>query len=344
YFTKDKGAHWERLIVRSRPDEGALEEAADPVEQDQETGKEVRYIITDNTCIYAAIGKVIYYSRLGERDWKALPGTGLGGYVNFILLSKKEDKLFAATTRGVYEYLGEPAGWERLSSGLPNVNANKLSFEAGGEETLWAATDKGLFRLETSVALIEKRVEVESNLKNIYVTLDNEPSFKELKAAAIRYADVSPQKIKRWYGETRLKALVPKISLGMRKNRSTKSEIYTSATKDYVTVGPDDIDNDLSVSVSWELADLIWSDDMTNIDIRSKLMVQLRNDILEDLRRAYYERKKLLFELAFNPPKDARAKFEKELRLQELTSTIDSLTGDYLSSRKEAFEVRREGI
>lgn len=60
-------------------------------------------------------------------------------------------------------------------------------------------------------------------------------------------------------------------------------------------------------------------------------MVQLRNDILDDLRRAYYERKRLQFELMTNPPRDINARFEKEMRLQELTQAIDDLTGNYLS-------------
>ena len=65
----------------------------------------------------------------------------------------------------------------------------------------------------------------------------------------------------------------------------------------------------------------------------SSLGVQLRNDILDDLRRAFYERKRLKFELAMTAPSDIKAKFEKELRLQELTSTINDLTGNYLSDK-----------
>jgi hypothetical protein len=85
------------------------------------------------------------------------------------------------------------------------------------------------------------------------------------------------------------------------------------------------------VSVSWELGDLIWSDDQTNIDVRSRLTTQLRNDVLDDLRRAYFERKRLQFELMSYPPKDLKARFDKELRVQELTQAIDDLTGNYLS-------------
>ncbi|MCX5686711.1 MAG: hypothetical protein NTW09_04555, partial [Candidatus Omnitrophica bacterium] len=127
------------------------------------------------------------------------------------------------------------------------------------------------------------------------------------------------------------KALVPKVSVGKYIHTSTNSTIYTSATRDYVAVGPDDISNGFDVSVSWDLGNLIYSDDQTNIDVRSRLTTQLRNDILDDLRRVYFERKRLQFEIMTNPPKDLKARFEKELRIQELTQAIDDLTGNYLS-------------
>ncbi|MFA6609584.1 MAG: hypothetical protein WCT15_01905, partial [Candidatus Omnitrophota bacterium] len=127
------------------------------------------------------------------------------------------------------------------------------------------------------------------------------------------------------------RALVPKVSLGIDKNRSTNTEIYTSATKDYAVIGPDDFSNGWDVSVSWELGDLIWSDAQTSIDVRSRLTTQLRNDILDDLRRIYYERKRVQFDLATLPDEESRSRFEKEMRLQELTQAIDDLTGNYFS-------------
>ena len=128
-----------------------------------------------------------------------------------------------------------------------------------------------------------------------------------------------------------MRALLPKVSMGIDRSTSSTAEIYTSATKDYVITGPDDINKGYDVSISWELGDLIWSDDQTNIDVRSRLTTQLRNDILDDLRRAYYERKRLQFELIQSPPQDLKSRFERELRIQELTQAIDDLTGNYLS-------------
>jgi hypothetical protein len=99
--------------------------------------------------------------------------------------------------------------------------------------------------------------------------------------------------------------------------------------------GPDDVDNNVNVSLSWDVSSLLWSDDQTNIDVRSRLTTQLRNDILDDLRRSYYERKRIQFELAQSAVNDLKGRFEKELRLKELTQAIDDLTGNYLSDSIE---------
>ena len=77
---------------------------------------------------------------------------------------------------------------------------------------------------------------------------------------------------------------------------------------------------------------MIWSADQTSIDVRSRLTTQLRNDILDDLRRAYYERKRLQFDMLTSPSKDAKLRFEKEFRIRELTQALDDLTGNYFSS------------
>ena len=61
-------------------------------------------------------------------------------------------------------------------------------------------------------------------------------------------------------------------------------------------------------------------------------MVQLRDDILNEVTRYYYERRRLQIDLAMNPPRDRSKELEKELRLQELTAYIDALTGGYFSS------------
>lgn len=160
-----------------------------------------------------------------------------------------------------------------------------------------------------------------------------EPSIGELQRAAIRYAEVEPGKITNWRRQAALKALFPDVSVGYDTDIYRTVNAYNYGGNTTYTVGPDDQAKGWDVSASWDLGDLIYNDDQTSIDSRSKLMVQLRNDVLDQLNTAYFERKKLQRQLDKLPDKTSSAYLEREIRIEELTATIDGLTGGYLSRR-----------
>jgi photosystem II stability/assembly factor-like uncharacterized protein len=336
YMRKKDCEDWERIFVRSAAQNSEMEEPEGSTDYN-EKDTSIRTIAIDGARVYIGYSKVILYSDDQGKNWKDLPCEGLRGEITHILISAKNKKIYCATYRGVFEF--DPSakaqgqsGWRELYKGMAKGSgANRLIFGSDDENIIFAATDKGLYSFQSGDYPTDKYPDIERSLNTLKIAFDGEPAYKELQQAAIKFCDVSPEKIISWHRDSRIKAVVPKLSFGMDNHRSTNSEIYTSATKEYVTVGPDDTYNSLSASVSWDLGNLIWSDDQTNIDVRSRLTTQLRNDILDDLRRAYYERKRLRYELITNPPKDPDLHFSKELRLQELTQAIDDLTGNYLS-------------
>jgi hypothetical protein len=99
---------------------------------------------------------------------------------------------------------------------------------------------------------------------------------------------------------------------------------------DDITSGKDD---GWSVSLTWELGDIVWNNDQTSIDSRSRLVVQLRDDVLNEVTRLYFERRRLQVEVLLSEQQDIADKIENELRLQELTASIDAITGSYMSKR-----------
>jgi len=334
YLAGDQPYNWQRVFVSiNAPDIGDLpEETSDSVEPEGTAGPGINCIAFKGPKVYAASARNILYSEDNANSWKYLSITGLRGVINSILVSDRSDKLYCATTKGVFEFAADKNKWNELYKGMDKaVNVKKVIFGEELEKTLWASTDKGLYKLEIGSFAENQYIDVEKNLKTMKVIFDGEPSFKELQEAAMRFNEVHPDKIRKWRSESRMRALAPKVSVGFDNNKSNTYEIYTSATKDYAVMGPDDISEGFDLSVSWDLANLIWSDDQTNIDVRSRLTTQLRNDILDDLRRAYFERKRLQYELVTSPPTDMRLRFEKELRVQELTQAIDDITGNYLS-------------
>ncbi len=160
-----------------------------------------------------------------------------------------------------------------------------------------------------------------------------EPAIAELQSAAIRYAEVNPDKITNWRRQAALKAFMPEVSVGYDNDIYRTISSSSSNGKTTFWVGPDDESRGCDVSAKWDLGDLVYNDDQTSIDSRSKLMVQLRNDILSQLNPAYFERKKLQKELEKIPDKSSQAYLEREMKVEELTATIDGLTGGYLSRR-----------
>lgn len=163
----------------------------------------------------------------------------------------------------------------------------------------------------------------------------NEPSIQELQREAIRYAEVSPDKIKNWRRQASMKALLPEVSMGYDRDKGNTVDAYSYGGKTTYTIGPDDESYGWDFSLKWDLGDLIYNDDQTSIDCRSKLMVQLRNDILEELNNAYFERKRLNSQISTITEKSSPAYAEKALRVEELTAKIDGLTGGYLSSKAD---------
>lgn len=337
YIKKGEASEWERIYVRIPIEKVESEEVSDSVEVENDSAREVNCIAFKDAAIYVGIGKQILSSGDNGKSWQPFPSEGLTGTVNCIEIVARADKIYCSTTKSIFEFSKEKTRWVELYKGIDRqADVSKIIFDGTDEKSIWALTDKGLYKLEIGRYVSDQYIDVERNLKSMKIIFSNEPTFRELRQAALKFNEVDPDKIKRWRTEARAKALLPKVSLGVNKDRSSKSEIYTSATKDYVAVGPDDISNGLDVSVSWELGDLIWSDSQTSIDVRSRLTTELRNDILDDLRRVYFERRRLQFEFMAAPPKDSTLRFEKEMRIQELTQAIDDLTGNYLSEHTKA--------
>jgi len=332
----DAAESWERIYVTSHSlgddeDEGDEENSS---EADEDSNL-INCIVIDraNTKeIFLATGEGVVASCDTGETWDKLPAQGLTcDYVNFIVASEnKNNSLYAATQGGVFKFSHNSNSWQEIYQGMSAREVRSLALDAQKNE-LFAGTDRGVFKTveiktvrkqvkEEKVAIDKKKeIDFEQALQEIYL---NEPAIQEVQEAALRYARViHPQQIQQLRRDAKLKALLPDVSLDFDKT------IYGSTTREFVYAGP----RDWGLSFSWDIGDLVYSEQVRLIDSNTRLMVQLRDDILDEVTRFYYERRKLQAEVILTPPDGSEQTFTRRLRLEELTANIDALTGGWFS-------------
>lgn len=294
-----------------------------------------------------AIGteKGVWTSEDEGNHWEALSKSGLqDSRIQNLIFSPAANTFFASTEKGVYQYDSFQKHWKELHEGMPIAKINDLKLGGETPETLYAATDDGLYRIIISPP---EHPEIKLDPRDLHTALlpelfRLEPSMDEIRKKAISYANVSNWKIKRWHWGSRLRSLVPSFSIGKNFSQGDNIDIDRGGTNDpdvYI-VGPKDRDESWDMDVQWELSDLIWNSAQTSIDSRDKLMVELRDDILSQVTRLYFERRRAQAEFVLKAPEDPLDRFHALSRIDELTANIDSLTNGFLSSKLKELYAR----
>ncbi|MEI7750611.1 MAG: hypothetical protein WCJ71_00855 [Candidatus Omnitrophota bacterium] len=287
--------------------------------------------------LFLATTQGVFQSLDSGHRWEPLSRSGLQSTVVFQLAySGKKGLLYAATPRGVYSYDSRAQKWTGLFEGLARDHAQSISVL--NEEKLLAITEEGFvqypletFRPEAGPTLAIYQP-AEGTLVLLRELLRVEPSAREIHKRVIQYADVSNGKIKRWHAESRLAGFLPTFSFGKSLDRNASVSTYSGK---FIT-GPEDVSKGWDGDVSWDLGDMIFSSSQTSIDSREKMMVELRNDLLSEATRIYYERRRLQIDLVFMPPVSEQEHLENLLRMDELTSLLDGMTDGFLSKKLEA--------
>jgi hypothetical protein len=154
------------------------------------------------------------------------------------------------------------------------------------------------------------------------------------RAKAVELAMVEPERGQSYVNRARHAAWLPEIRLRMdrRLGRSESLKEPTTSTAITSPLGVDTVDDvRYEARVTWDLARLIFSGDELAAQAQTIHMAEIRRDIEVTLSRLYFERRRLGLERPPAGPGERTPALRRELRLREIESELDALSGGAFS-------------
>ena len=247
-------------------------------------------------------------------------------------LARAGERVFAASERGLYEVplarVGDGAWLQRLS-----VPALGLALSG---ERLTVATDRGLAALALD----------DGAAKPPAVARGASPAERARQARVIRalqksvlaYQEIGPRRLSVAEERARWAGLYPQVRAGYswqrddEHNGGANSTFSSGALHNLWDADRSHQDGwEAAVTVTWELEDLALPDSAIEISRERRLVVSLRDQVLERVNHLYFQRVRLLAELAALPAGVAGRREELELAAAELAAQLDAWSGGAFS-------------
>jgi hypothetical protein len=161
-----------------------------------------------------------------------------------------------------------------------------------------------------------------------------DPPVAEVQRAAADHDGVDPDRLRAWVARPRSAHWLPRVSLdASRTERDTRVVGVTGTVEsDYLRVNPS---TQFGIRLSWDLDQLVFSRDEPAAAWTASRLIDRRAERVRRATRLYFQRRRLLVQLALDPPREAMQRAERENQVDEITAELDELTGGLLSGRRK---------
>jgi hypothetical protein len=95
-------------------------------------------------------------------------------------------------------------------------------------------------------------------------------------------------------------------------------------------------DYEIGVTLSWDLGDVAYHPEQIDVSHETREVIELRDDVLDEITQLYFERRRVLAELASLPDPAGPDALRLRLRADELAAGIDAWTGGWFGRRAPA--------
>lgn len=183
-----------------------------------------------------------------------------------------------------------------------------------------------------------------STADEVLAQFAHEPEVQRVLDEASAYAKVQPALIDRWLRSSRAFAALPTLRLAYQLDDDYSNQFRrydefgnppTSTDGTFYDVQTDaDVGQGRTIDIqaTWELDKLVMSSEQIRVINESQDIAKLREKVLAEVTRIYFERRRLQVEGLLRPKTDLLAQVKDELRLRELTANLDAYTGGWFSA------------
>lgn len=220
---------------------------------------------------------------------------------------------------------GPFASFEDLQARVPSVTASV------------ASKVRGLLKVGPAEQLVVQEGKVVSKevVRKVLMRFAAEPSVREVQERAIAWVQVHPEIADSWRTRARFNALAPRLTTTGQGTLDDDLRVVEQAGQSDVEAKTNNATGRLTVGVTWELDRLIFEPQEMAVAREAVRTANLRDRLLEEVTRRFFERRRLQVDLELAPPTDLADRVRKELRLMELTADIDAFTGGWFSDKLE---------
>ena len=176
------------------------------------------------------------------------------------------------------------------------------------------------------------RAQVNTTAQTKLAALEREPTCQQVQEMSLKYFNISGRQVDSLRTRAKAKAILPVLEVS---GGYTDSDIRENTTNfdyghDQLWLGKGAAGNawDVRGKATWDLPRLVFNSEV--LDVAS--LAGLMQGVLKEATRLYYMRRRLQVDLILSPPSDPATLLSKQMRLDELTSLIDAITGGWFSS------------
>lgn len=244
-----------------------------------------------------------------------------------VRLASTEGRFWLMTDRGLLEAERLEGPWRR--AGPPAGRAPAMALVRAAS-ILYVATATGLLEGRSSAPIVRPPGADSAPFR------PDEPDIESVHRVALAYLDLGPERMRQLQKGVDRRGLLPIATLRLahdwhRSRDSDLDEAFLSGEtrRLYDWDRERGRDYEVSIALTWDLGDTQFHPEAIDVSRESREVLELRDDVLDEITQLYFERRRVLMDLALLGPDRNGDALELRRRGDELAAGLDAWTGGW---------------